>query len=286
MEILPAAARAVAPPATPAAFDIIATVPVRSELMGLQLDHLHRDTISQKVIDAARAGGKMMVVNANAQMMVLAQNLPWMKSLFARADIAFCDGAGVQLASRVLQGFALHRTTPPEWIGTVLRTLGANASVFWIGGKPEVVALAARRYELEFGVRTAGIQHGYFDLSADSKENLELVGRINAARPSIVLVNMGMPRQERWIWDNWDRLDTGVVIAAGALVDHAAGIVHRPPRWVANMGLEWLVRLLREPRRLWRRYLLGLPVFAFYIMRFLLKQKRENARLTEAVNRR
>jgi len=67
-------------------------------------------------------------------------------------------------------------------------------------------------------------------------------------------------------------------------VDHAAGIVHRPPRWVSNIGLEWLVRLLREPRRLWRRYLVGLPVFAFHVLSHLLKQKRENLRLTRAIN--
>jgi N-acetylglucosaminyldiphosphoundecaprenol N-acetyl-beta-D-mannosaminyltransferase len=252
--------------------------------MGLWLDNLHRDTISQKVIAASRSGAKMLVVNANAQMMVLAQNLPWMKSLFAKADIAFCDGAGVQLAARILQRFVLQRTTPPEWIGTVLAALGPDASIFWLGGKPEVVALAAKRYEEKFGVRTAGIQHGYFDLAPNSEENLEIVARINAARPTIILVNMGMPRQERWIWDNWERLNTGVVIAAGALVDHAAGIVHRPPSWVSDIGFEWLVRLLREPRRLWRRYLIGLPVFAFYIMRFSLERRREHGRLSKVVN--
>ncbi len=270
----------------PAAFDIVPSASVRSELMGLPLDHLHRDAISLKIVEAARARSKMLVVNANAQMMVLAQELPWMKSLFAKADIAFCDGAGVQLASRILQGFALHRTTPPEWIGSVLGALGANGSVFWIGGKPEVVAQAARRYEQEFGVTTAGIQHGYVDLSAGSRENLELIARINAARPSIILVNMGMPLQERWIWENWDRLDTGVVISAGALVDHAAGLVQRPPRWVSNIGMEWLVRLLREPRRLWRRYLIGLPVFAFHILRFLHDRQGENPRPTAIINQR
>ena len=73
---------------------------------------------------------------------------------------------------------------------------------------------------------------------------------------------MGMPRQERWLWETFDQLQTGVAITAGALVDHAAGRVRRPPRWVANLGVEWLVRLVREPRRLWRRYLLGLPALA------------------------
>jgi N-acetylglucosaminyldiphosphoundecaprenol N-acetyl-beta-D-mannosaminyltransferase len=240
-------------------------VPKRTELMGLHLHNVHRDVITEQVLSAIRENRKMLLVNANAHMVVLAQNLPWLRTLFAKADIAFCDGAGVQLAHFMLKGCGMYRTTPPEWIVPVLQALGTNASIFWVGGRTGVVEAAARRYEERFGVRTAGTQHGYFDLAAGSESNRLLLERINKARPTIVLVNMGMPRQERWISDHLDQIDTGIIISAGALVDHAAGVVHRPPRWVSNIGLEWAVRLVREPRRLWRRYLLGLPVFGFHI---------------------
>jgi N-acetylglucosaminyldiphosphoundecaprenol N-acetyl-beta-D-mannosaminyltransferase len=243
------------------------------DFMGLRLHNMPRDIIAELVCEAAAAHRKMLVLNANAHMMVLAQQLPWMGDLFEQADIAFCDGAGVQLAIRLLMGKSMHRTTPPEWIGGVLKSLGRDASVFWLGGEPRVAEAAARRYEALYGVQTAGIQHGFFDMSPRSADTDALVARINAAAPSIILVNMGMPRQERWLRDNWERLETGVAITAGALVDHAAGRVHRPPRWVANMGLEWLVRLVREPRRLWRRYLLGLPLFGFYALRYALMTK-------------
>ena len=111
--------------------------------------------IAAKIIKAAAARTKMLVVNANAHMMVLAQKLPWMSPLFQKADIAFCDGAGVQLAIWLLTRRSMHRTTPPEWIGTVLQALGADASVFWLGGEPGVVEAAARRYEALYNVRTA-----------------------------------------------------------------------------------------------------------------------------------
>jgi N-acetylglucosaminyldiphosphoundecaprenol N-acetyl-beta-D-mannosaminyltransferase len=238
------------------------------DFMGLRLHNLHRDDIASRVIDAAKAHRKMLVVNANAHMMVLAQNNLWMGALFEMADIAFCDGAGVQLAIRILLGRRMQRTTPPEWIGVVLHTLGSDASVFWLGGEPQVVSVAAQRYEALYGVRTAGVQHGFFDISPQSQEAEAIIARINAAAPSIILVNMGMPRQERWLWENWDRLSDGVAITAGALVDHAAGRVRRPPRWVADLGMEWLIRLLREPRRLWRRYLVGLPVFIVCALKF------------------
>jgi N-acetylglucosaminyldiphosphoundecaprenol N-acetyl-beta-D-mannosaminyltransferase len=242
----------------------------RIDIMGLRLHNLHRSVIAERVIAAVNSGQKMLVVNANANLVVLSQTIGWMSALFLKADIAFCDGAGVQLAIRLLKGRAAHRTTPPEWIGGVLEALGPKASIFWLGGSSEAVVKAARNYERRYGVRTAGVQDGFFDMAKDSAENLALVARINSAAPSILLVNMGMPRQERWLLDNWDRLQTGVAITGGALVDHAAGRVRRPPRWVANLGIEWLVRLVREPKRLWRRYLLGLPVFGLYVLRYAL----------------
>jgi N-acetylglucosaminyldiphosphoundecaprenol N-acetyl-beta-D-mannosaminyltransferase len=238
------------------------------DIMGLRLHNLHRDTIAERVIAAVNSDQKMLVVNANANLVVLSQTIEWMSALFSKADIAFCDGAGVQLAIRLLKGRPAHRTTPPEWIGGVLEALGPKASIFWLGGSSESVVKAAQLYEERYGVRTAGVQHGFFDMAKDSAENRALVARINSAAPSILLVNMGMPRQERWLWDNCDRLQTGVAITGGALVDHAAGRVRRPPRWVANLGIEWLVRLVHEPQRLWRRYLLGLPIFGLYILRY------------------
>jgi N-acetylglucosaminyldiphosphoundecaprenol N-acetyl-beta-D-mannosaminyltransferase len=241
------------------------------DIMGLRLHNLHRDVIAKRVISAVLSNQKMLVVNANANLIALSQTIHWIPDLFSKADIAFCDGAGVQFAIRILTGRTAHRTTPPEWIGTVLEALGPTASIFWLGGSDEAVAEAARRYETRYGVRTAGIQHGFFDMSKNSADSLALVERINQVAPSILLVNMGMPRQERWLWDNWECLQSGVAITAGALVDHAAGRVHRPPRWVANLGIEWIVRLVREPRRLWRRYLIGLPVFGLYVIGYALK---------------
>jgi N-acetylglucosaminyldiphosphoundecaprenol N-acetyl-beta-D-mannosaminyltransferase len=106
------------------------------------------------------------------------------------------------------------------------------------------------------------VHHGFFDHAPGSAENERVLAAINAARPDLLLVNMGMPRQEAWLAENWHSLDVRVAITAGALVDHVAGRVKRPPAWVADAGLEWAVRLALEPGRLWRRYLLGLPRFA------------------------
>lgn len=238
------------------------------DIMGLKLHNLHRDVIAQQVADAALSRRKLLVVNANAHLIVQAQQQPWIPELFSKAGIAFCDGAGVQLAIRLLKGRGAHRTTPPEWIGNSLSKLGQEGSIFWVGGAPDVVNEAARAFEAKYKVKTAGVQHGFFDTTPGSAESEALLAAIREASPNIVLVNMGMPRQERWLYDNWASLPSCVALTGGALVDHAAGRVHRPPRWVANLGIEWLVRLSREPKRLWRRYIFGLPVFGFYVLRY------------------
>ena len=252
--------------------------PARSRLrrfafLGLRLHDIGGDAIADEAAAAVRERRHLLVLNANAHMVVLTKRHAWLRDLLNRADIAFCDGAGVQLGAWLLNGIRPNRTTPPEWIDRFASQLPPRATIFWLGGAPGVVELAAERFGARHGVRTVGVQHGYFDQREGSADNEALIRRINAASPDVLLVNMGMPLQERWLDQCWHRIDARVAIAAGALVDHVAGRVRRPSRFVADIGLEWLVRLVREPRRLWRRYLLGLPVFGGYVLVELARRK-------------
>ena len=115
----------------------------------------------------------------------------------------------------------------------------------------------------------AGVRHGYFDRS----ENEAVVEEINAAAPDILLVGLGMPLQERWLMENRQRLDVGVALTGGAVFDYVSGRVRRGPRLLTRGGLEWLARLLAEPRRLWRRYLVGNPLFLLRVLRQRLETR-------------
>jgi len=232
------------------------------EVLGVRVDDIPADRIMDEICDAVASRQRLLVLNVNAHMLMLARRQLWLLDFLQRADLVFCDGAGIQLASMLLNRRNLHRSTPPEWAEALGRRLApARASVFWIGGEPAVAACAARNYALATGTRTVGVQHGFFDHRPGSTDNRALIEQINRAEPDLLFVNMGMPLQERWLADHWHLLNTKVGITAGALIDHLAGRVRRPPRWVANCGLEWAVRLAIEPQRLWRRYLLGLPAF-------------------------
>ena len=111
------------------------------------------------------------------------------------------------------------------------------------------------------------VSNRYFDARRGSAENEALVQRINAYRPDLLMVGMGMPRQEFWTQENFARLDAHVILSSnGAAFDYLAGAVPTPPRWSGRIGLEWMFRLVNEPRRLFTRYLIE----PWYILLLLL----------------
>ncbi|HJS85662.1 MAG TPA: WecB/TagA/CpsF family glycosyltransferase [Acetobacteraceae bacterium] len=245
-----------------------------TRLLGVRVDDIPRDAIVDRICDAAVNDRRLLVLNVNVHMLMLAREHQWLRCLLDDAGVVFCDGAGVQLASLLLMGTRPHRSTPPEWAGTATRKLATQGrSIFWLGGKPDVTEKAVRNFEMLHGARVAGWQHGFFDQRPGSDDNRALIEHINRAAPDVLFVTMGMPLQEFWLHHHWPLLNAKVAIAAGALVDHAAGHVRRPPQWVANLGLEWAVRLAVEPRRLWRRYLLELPVFGAVLLREMILRR-------------
>jgi N-acetylglucosaminyldiphosphoundecaprenol N-acetyl-beta-D-mannosaminyltransferase len=137
-----------------------------------------------------------------------------------------------------------------------------------------VAEKAAARLQGRFGsLRIAGTHHGYFNKGIDHPENLTVVEHINRVRPDILILGFGMPLQERWLLENWDRLDARTALAGGAAFDFIYGDLKRAPGWMNNHGMEWLGRFLIEPRRLWHRYLIGNPLFLWRVVRYQMTGK-------------
>ena len=214
------------------------------------------------------------VLNANAHCLNLCHEDEGLRGFFAGADVVFCDGAGVRLAARMLGDHLPERITYADWLPR-LATLAEERgfTLFFLGARPGVAGEAARRLRRSHpGLKITGVRHGFFDHGAGSPENGTVVAEINAARPDILLVGLGMPLQERWLMENHHRLDVGVALTGGAVFDYASGRLRRGPRVLTENGFEWLARLLVEPRRLWRRYVLGNPLF---LARVLTQRWRE-----------
>jgi N-acetylglucosaminyldiphosphoundecaprenol N-acetyl-beta-D-mannosaminyltransferase len=209
----------------------------------------------------ASAGPPKRVMYANAHVLNQSAGDEDLRRALERADLVYCDGYGVRLAAKALERPVPHRMTGADWIwGLAALCEQTGESIYLLGSEPGVARKAADRLTTTYpGLDVAGAHHGYFE--PGSAHDDRVVEDINARRPSIVLVGMGTPKQELWVQRNADRLDVDVLWTVGALFDVVSGKVPRAPGWLADNGLEWIFRLAIEPGRMWRRYLLGNPVF-------------------------
>jgi N-acetylglucosaminyldiphosphoundecaprenol N-acetyl-beta-D-mannosaminyltransferase len=241
-------------------------------VLGVGVDPITVAELHTEIARLARDGKLGLVFNVNAHCLNLSYEDRVLRNSLNGADVVFCDGAGVILAARMLGGRIPARITYAAWIWHLADFAAAEGfSVYFLGARPGVAQEAARRLRERYpGLRIVGVRHGYFDHSAGSAENEAVLEEINAAAPDILLVGLGMPLQEIWLTENRHRLDAGVALTCGAAFDYASRRVRRGPRFLTESGFEWLARLLREPRRLWRRYLLGNPLFLLRVLRQLL----------------
>ena len=247
----------------------------RVDVLGVGVDPVTAQELEAEVARLARRGDGI-VLNANAHCMNILHGERELREFFASADVVFCDGAGVRLAAAMLGRRLPPRITYADWLPR-LATLAEEQglSLFFLGARPGVAEEARKRLlEVDPGLEIAGVRHGFFDHRYESPENEAVVAEIAAARPDVLLLGLGMPLQERWLMENRRRLDFGVALTGGAVFDYASGRLRRGPRLLTNNGFEWLARLFVEPRRLWRRYLLGNPLF---LARVLGQRWRENA---------
>lgn len=144
------------------------------------------------------------------------------------------------------------------------RLAGTRHSLFLLGARPGIAeATAENMQQLYPGLKIAGTRDGYF--TADEEQ--EVIGQINGSGATVLLVALGAPRQENWIMQNQQALDPGLMMGVGGLFDFYSGRISRAPVWVREIGLEWVWRLIQEPRRMWQRYLVGNFLFLYRVWR-------------------
>lgn len=227
------------------------------------LQELHRE-IENIILQEKHA----LALHVNIYGLNLAYKNSWMREFLKKAEIVFCDGSGVILGARILGYKIPTRITYADWTWQLAEFAESRGySFFFLGGKPGIAELAAARLKERFpGIRITGAHHGFFDKTLGGKDNEEVIEIINERKPDILIVAFGMPLQEGWLLENWDRIDANIALTGGAVFDYVSGELSRAPKWMTNNGLEWLGRLLIEPQRLWRRYLIGIPKFFWRIL--------------------
>lgn len=199
------------------------------------------------------------VMHVNAHTLNLATEDPSYRAVLNSADLILNDGKGIMLAAR-LQGSRFLEDLNGNLFGPHLLQLAASNDwpVFLLGGKPGIGEAAALRLTDRIpGLRVVGVRDGYFGRGKDA----EVAEEIKETGAGLILVALGNPLQERWLHCWLPATGASVGVGVGAFFDFQAGVVRRAPRWMNWLGVEWVYRLLVEPRRMWRRYIIGNPMF-------------------------
>jgi N-acetylglucosaminyldiphosphoundecaprenol N-acetyl-beta-D-mannosaminyltransferase len=249
-------------------------------LLNVNVSKIRLYELLESCLKAVQEKARKIVVYANIHALNLACELDWFRDFYNRPDtLVFCDGAGVQLGARLLGKTIPERYTPPDWFPDLCQICAENKiSLFFLGTHPGITEKVANIYIGQYpNLIISGTHHGYFKKDKDGDENKEVLRQINQANPNILVIGFGMPLQEKWLSENLQDLNANVYITVGAMFDFLAGETYRGPRWMTDHGFEWLARLFTEPRRLWRRYLIGIPLFFWRVIKQKFsKDKQEN----------
>lgn len=233
--------------------------PARVSVAGIEIERCDLLTAVDLIATAAQRGIKGLVVTPNVDHFVQLDGNSEFRNIYAKALFVFADGMPIVWLSRLLHKAPLPaRVTGADLLPAVCQESAKRGlSVYFLGGNPGVAASAAQKLQAEFpSLRISGAYCPPFGFEMDDVETAQIIDDINARGTDILFVGVGAPKQEKWAHANLARLNVGPVLCIGAAFDFVAGTAIRAPRFMRQIGMEWLWRLCSEPRRLWKRYLI------------------------------
>ncbi|MCI5209934.1 MAG: glycosyltransferase, partial [Candidatus Electrothrix sp. ATG2] len=237
------------------------------KLLGVRVHLVTEKRLNEYIANVIEKGRKELVLNVNVHCYNMIFKNPWMRDFFNKAEMVFCDGCGVALGAKILGLRTPIRFTPADSIWSLAALAEEKGhSFYFLGAKKGIAEKAAQKMQERYPDLKITTHHGYFNKDRNSAENQKIIQEINASKANILVVGFGMPIQEKWLQENWDQLNVNIGFPAGALFDYVSGELRRGPRWMTENDLEWLARMLIEPKRLWKRYFIGNTVFLHKII--------------------
>ena len=234
---------------------------MRIDVMGVPFENV---TMTEAVDAAVRildTGRTAYCVTPNSEIVYEAIFNAELREVLCGADLVLPDGAGVVLGAKILGTPLKQKVAGIEFIENLMQQLeNTDRSFFLLGSKPGVADQAAEKLLKKYPELTiAGTADGYF------QDDAEAIAKVNAVKPDVLMVCLGAPKQEFFMWNHKNELDVGLMVGLGGSLDGFAGNVKRAPRWMIRCNLEWLYRLIKEPRRIGR--MMRLPKFIILVVR-------------------
>lgn len=233
---------------------------MKIDVMGLKFDSMTMDEALSRAEALLRGDKAAYVVTPNAEIAYEALHDGQLREMLNGADLMLPDGAGVVLASKLLRTPVKQKVAGVDFAAGLLGILERNGqSLYLLGGKTGIGELAAQKMlEAHPQLRIAGIADGYF------QDEAPVIEKINASGADALFVCLGAPKQERFMVQHRQELHVHLMAGLGGSLDAFAGTVQRAPAWMIRLNLEWLYRLIREPKRF--RRMLRLPKYLWAVM--------------------
>ncbi len=232
-------------------------------ILGIRVDALTYPDLRQRITEFIAAGGPHQICTANPEFVMEARRNSRFRAVLAQADLVLADGVGLLWAARRTGQRLPQRVTGSDGVPLIAAWAAEHGwRLYLLGAAPGVAdAAAAILRQQHPGLQIAGTYAG----SPADADAAGIIARIREARPDVLLVAYGAPKQDLWIAQHRDALGVPVMMGIGGTLDFIAGVQKRAPRWVQRLNLEWLFRLVTQPWR-WRRQL-DLPRFAWAVLR-------------------
>lgn len=225
------------------------------EVLGVGFDNLTREETIESCMKLIESHSSAYMVTPNPEIVMASWENELLCEALRNADLVIADGIGVIKAANILKTPLNERLPGIEICEAVIEHMSKeNRSLYLLGAKPGVAEKAAENLVNKYpGLVIAGTHDGYFE---DSEP---VINAINAAKPDFLMVCLGAPKQELWMYENAEKLDVGLMGGLGGSLDVFAGVAERAPKVWQNLGLEWLYRCIKEPKRFKRAA--RLPLF-------------------------
>ncbi|MBI1387483.1 MAG: WecB/TagA/CpsF family glycosyltransferase [bacterium] len=255
----------------------------RVEILGVEIDNIDNREALERVRAMLREGGPHQIVTPAVEQIVLTRRDAEFREIVRQAALAVPDGMPVVFASRWNRTPLKERVTGVDLVPGICRVAAEEgASVFFLGGEEGVAEAAARVLsERVPGLKVAGTYCPPFGFERDEEENRRAIEAVRAARPGVLFVALGCPRQEKWIHRHRDELGATVAIGIGGAFNFITGREKRAPVWLQNLGLEGVYRLCQRPGQIWKRLIINAP--CFLLLYFDLLTYRAQKRLTRSI---
>lgn len=233
---------------------------MKTKVLGVNVDALTNKEVLNKIDFYLKEDGMKMVFTPNPEMIMVAREDSYFMKVLNSADIVIPDGIGVVYASKLNEVKIKERVAGSDTVFSMFEKYSSmGKTVYLLGAGKGVAFEAKKRMEEKYkGLKIVGVHDGYFD----SEEEKIIIEEINSLKPDILLVGLGLAKQEKWIYEHRD-LNVKLAMGVGGVIDVMAGVVNRAPELFIKLNLEWLYRALKQPKRFIR--LLKLPLFVFTV---------------------